>query len=62
MRQPTKIEPAPVRGSPWRRPVFSRRQLADLKKEAAAAALQWPIPGDLSSQLFFLSLFFLSRS
>jgi len=42
--QPTKIEPAPVRGSPWRRPIFSRRQLADLKKEAAAAALEWPIP------------------
>lgn len=48
--QPTKVDPAPSKlsrpftGSPWRRPVFSRRQLAVLKKEATAAGLEWPMP------------------
>ena len=42
--QPTKLDPPPVTGSPWRRPVFSRRQLEDLKKDAEAACLKWPMP------------------
>lgn len=39
---PSKVEVA-TGGNPWRRPALSRRQLADLKKQAAAAALEWPI-------------------